>query len=393
MLHNAAQVVRGGSIQPKDEFSTGVVLVASEVTTEGSKGWEWRSGSRNARASHYRLTQSRHSAAKMDDISSLISQLREKQGLEQDSQPAATEEDTTVPTLTPEKAADKAPSSKRLRKAFFAWCRDKEGVRAHMQKLRLVERLGKKRRTGNLLVINNVLPSTVAEGALAVLKRVPRPDWQLSSEKEDEGLTEYGAGSTKHRFRAATAVGAEQGASEEVQKGTAALLSIFEEICPNAPSEFQLGRYGHGDHIELHDDAAYSDAVVPGEKNLVLCSRDIAIVFYLTKDWTEEMGGCFVDHACAGGEVIVPQFNSLVAFRVPRPHQVTALKTKRPRYSVFGWVLRPGKLYKLKLDKGSAAHGGDTSTNKPSTKRKHADAERNKVKRVKKDKRNKDMHA
>lgn len=46
-------------------------------------------------------------------------------------------------------------------------------------------------------------------------------------------------------------------------------------------------------------------------------------------------------------QVHVPQFNSVVAFRVPRYHQVTPVSSSQPRYSVFGWFLQPGQLYDL----------------------------------------------
>ena len=46
-------------------------------------------------------------------------------------------------------------------------------------------------------------------------------------------------------------------------------------------------------------------------------------------------------------QVYVPQFNSVVAFRVPRYHQVTPVSSSHPRYSVFGWFLQPGQLYDL----------------------------------------------
>ena len=46
-------------------------------------------------------------------------------------------------------------------------------------------------------------------------------------------------------------------------------------------------------------------------------------------------------------QVYVPQFNSVVAFRVPRYHQVTPVSSTHPRYSVFGWFLQPGQLYDL----------------------------------------------
>jgi hypothetical protein len=84
-----------------------------------------------------------------------------------------------------------------------------------------------------------------------------------------------------------------------------------------------------------------------------------------------------------GGKTYVPEFNSVVAFNVPRDHVVTpvtgnrfvrahtislshavsrlarrdrtharthASRTHRPRYSIFGWMLRKGRLYELPID-------------------------------------------
>ena len=46
-------------------------------------------------------------------------------------------------------------------------------------------------------------------------------------------------------------------------------------------------------------------------------------------------------------QVYVPQFNSVIAFKVPRYHQVTPVSSSQPRFSVFGWFLQPGRLYDL----------------------------------------------
>ena len=37
----------------------------------------------------------------------------------------------------------------------------------------------------------------------------------------------------------------------------------------------------------------------------------------------------------------------MVAFRIPRFHEVTPVAAPRPRLSVFGWFLKPGKTYEL----------------------------------------------
>ena len=43
----------------------------------------------------------------------------------------------------------------------------------------------------------------------------------------------------------------------------------------------------------------------------------------------------------------MPEFNSLIAFRIPRYHEVTAVTVDRARYSIFGWFLTEGILYDL----------------------------------------------
>ena len=61
-------------------------------------------------------------------------------------------------------------------------------------------------------------------------------------------------------------------------------------------------------------------------------------------------GGAFVDLEGPGGRaVLVPRFNTLCAFRVPRWHSVepVAAGAPRARMSIFGWFLSPGKFYDL----------------------------------------------
>jgi Rps23 Pro-64 3,4-dihydroxylase Tpa1-like proline 4-hydroxylase len=40
-------------------------------------------------------------------------------------------------------------------------------------------------------------------------------------------------------------------------------------------------------------------------------------------------------------KIIVPKFNSLVAFYVPRQHKVTKVISEKIRYSLFGWFMEP----------------------------------------------------
>ena len=57
------------------------------------------------------------------------------------------------------------------------------------------------------------------------------------------------------------------------------------------------------------------------------------------------MGGILVDMETT--RKYVPEFNSLIAFNVPRFHEVQALTTDRARYSIFGWFLSNGILYEV----------------------------------------------
>ncbi|CAE7750741.1 unnamed protein product, partial [Symbiodinium pilosum] len=78
-----------------------------------------------------------------------------------------------------------------------------------------------------------------------------------------------------------------------------------------------LCRYLRGDHIERHDDRQYTD-VCMDDGSTVLCSRTVAVIWYLTPDWRKEWGGAFLD--LESGEEMLPEFNTLVAFNVPRFH-------------------------------------------------------------------------
>jgi len=76
-------------------------------------------------------------------------------------------------------------------------------------------------------------------------------------------------------------------------------------------------RYSRGGFIEPHDDAAYVDAVVNGQNTL--CSREVAIILYLTEGWDASYGGALIDHKVAPPRVYVPEFNSVVVFKVVAP--------------------------------------------------------------------------
>ena len=82
---------------------------------------------------------------------------------------------------------------------------------------------------------------------------------------------------------------------------------------------------------------AWSWQVLTDDGVMLTCSRTIGVIYYLTRDWKEEFGGNLVD--IPEGRLYVPLYNSVVAFRVPRYHEVTPVLTERPRYSVSDHVL------------------------------------------------------
>ena len=131
---------------------------------------------------------------------------------------------------------------------------------------------------------------------------------------------------------------------------------------------FSVARYGVGDRVDSHDDAAVEPVMHPRTGLILGHRREYAAVLYLTPDWPPWAGGEFVDEedgqdadpveetdgandeaegvARRGSVSYPPSFNTLVVFRVPRRHAVLEVRggegeTSRPplRYSVFGWWL------------------------------------------------------
>lgn len=88
-------------------------------------------------------------------------------------------------------------------------------------------------------------------------------------------------------------------------------------------------RYDRHHHLSIHMDES------PGQ------GRIAAHVLGLSKDWSKEWGGAFAFCNSKGKPVqkVLPQFNTLVMFKVPRLHLVTPVKSYavNSRYSLFGW--------------------------------------------------------
>ena len=181
-----------------------------------------------------------------------------------------------------------------------------------------------------------LLPDDAAFAANLV-RQAPEEAWRRSDAKTDAKAHGKKTNAARHSY----AVG--DGGVDAPDADVEALLeAVLESVAPREwlrarrlVPRLQLGRYGRGDHIVKHDDAAVVDIDgVPHE-------RRIALVYYLTGEptWDASLGGLFVDHA--SGRRLAPVHNTLVAFRVPRLHEVTKVTGDRSRYSIFGWLYAP----------------------------------------------------
>mmetsp|Transcript_35261 Transcript_35261/g.67407 ORF Transcript_35261/g.67407 Transcript_35261/m.67407 type:complete len:261 (-) Transcript_35261:425-1207(-) len=211
----------------------------------------------------------------------------------------------------------------------------------HLADIRLGEKVDK---AGSELVrITDVLPHSMAMRMHEIVKSAGPRVWLSEDHYRHKGEhTGFG-----HSFKAATPDSIERSASdvdlgnEEVSK----LLRTFHEaLCPESMKHmFGLASYDRGAHITRHDDGASQE--INGET----WYRNTAVIYYLTPDWTHEDGGLFLDYGVTSAPKdppveYVPQFNSLVAFRVwangAHMHEVTPVLTdKMLRFSVFGWFL------------------------------------------------------
>ena len=128
--------------------------------------------------------------------------------------------------------------------------------------------------------IRNFLPDFVAEEALHILECLPANAWLSTAASED-----YTHNNIEHSFLS-TKTG-----SIDLEL----LLRTFSILLPDHLNAFSAGKYQKSDNIAPHDDRAYTEIRMEDTGEVVLCSRDVTLVYHLTKNWTEEMGGALID--------------------------------------------------------------------------------------------------
>lgn len=185
---------------------------------------------------------------------------------------------------------------------------------------------------GSILHMRDFFPREIADSALSILQGIPEKVWELSEAAgEDDAAV--------HHFWSADLTDVPE---------LMPLRSTFWRLLKSFRGEgtlpiFSCGRYGTSDHIGRHDDRAH----VPFFRDDNVYSRTVAAIWYLTAEWSEAEGGCLLDLEEEGRPPMVPIYNSLVAFEVPRMHAVSAVTGDRYRYSIFGWWHQKGKRYEL----------------------------------------------
>jgi len=185
---------------------------------------------------------------------------------------------------------------------------------------------------GGLIRVSDILPKEVAEETLKKLESLERSEWLESNSALYDDKGSYGDTTAKHWF---------------FRYDGDKLDGTFRELHALAPDlfpSFQAAKYEKSGNLSAHDDSNYFQ-ITSTDKNRsprypagTLMFRKIAVIFYLTKDWRQEYGGSLMDLHDQEPKFLVPRFNSLVAFLVPRVHQVEELADGcPPRFTLFGW--------------------------------------------------------
>jgi len=136
--------------------------------------------------------------------------------------------------------------------------------------------------------------------------------------------------------------------STKKAKNLEAVSRVLSLLLPESLHVFSAAKYTGSDHIAPHDDRAFTQVLLE-DGRVISCSRDIAVIVYLSPQWSKEQGGVLLDLEAKPGaqREFVPEFNSAIVFRIPRWHEVTPVQSNSPRLTIFGWFLVPGHKYSL----------------------------------------------
>ena len=198
-----------------------------------------------------------------------------------------------------------------------------------------------------IAIIDGFLPRAVAEELRQFVLSLEPEDWALNEDDDDDD-------DIPHTFLSC---------ADNISEVNRILCSIMPEKIPS----FSASRYMNGHGIERHNDALQISDGMGGT-----LTRSTALVLYLVDDyWSERDGGMFLDYGVcsdAGStpkRTILPSFNRLVMFDVPRDHEVTPVTVdndvKRPRLSIFGWFLAPDQTSSEDIDKLAASMSKGTT--------------------------------
>lgn len=184
---------------------------------------------------------------------------------------------------------------------------------------------------GGLIRVSDFLPKELAEKTFATMQSLQPGEWSESNSSLYDDKGQYGDKSASHWFYRYD--------GDKLDDTVREIQSIGSGFFPS----FQAAKYETSGNLSAHDDSNYF-RVPPTDPNRSkeypagqLLFRKIAVIYYLTKDWRQDYGGALLD---LHGETkqLLPRFNSLVAFLVPRVHQVEELAAGcPPRFSIFGW--------------------------------------------------------
>eukprot|EP00931_Biecheleriopsis_adriatica_P090279 TRINITY_DN64295_c0_g1_i1.p1 TRINITY_DN64295_c0_g1~~TRINITY_DN64295_c0_g1_i1.p1 ORF type:complete len:351 (+),score=78.11 TRINITY_DN64295_c0_g1_i1:30-1082(+) len=185
---------------------------------------------------------------------------------------------------------------------------------------------------GGLVRVSDVLPGELAEQSFTTMQSLQASDWKESNSATYDDAGTYGDKTAKHWFYRYDG---------DQLDGT---LRELHSLAPALFPSFQAAKYETSGNLSAHDDSNFF-VITNNDKNRssrypagTVMFRKIAVIYYLTKDWRQEFGGSLMDLHGQEPRCLVPRFNSLVAFLVPRVHQVEELAAGcPPRFSLFGW--------------------------------------------------------